>query len=70
MASRAAAAPLPLLLCACRASQHYQSMFGDGGAESRQFETLFWIFLAICAAMYVLVVGFLLRPQATVRRTA
>ena len=55
--ARAAAAPLPLLLCAC---QSYQSAFAGAGVEDRQFLILFWIFLAICAAMYVLVIAFLL----------
>jgi cytochrome c oxidase subunit 2 len=40
--------------------QHYQSMIGGGGAEDRQFMTLFTIFLVVCAIMYVLVIAFLI----------
>jgi cytochrome c oxidase subunit 2 len=46
-----------LLLTAC---QHYQSMFGNAGIENRQFQILFWIFVAVCGAMYLLVIAFLL----------
>jgi hypothetical protein len=72
---------LPLLLGAC-AYQHYQSDFGSAASEDRQFLTLFWIFLAVCAVMYALVIGFLTagiirrgpkrtwwRPAATMSRT-
>jgi cytochrome c oxidase subunit II len=45
-----------LLLTAC---QHYQSAFGGAGVEDHQFQLLFWIFLAVCAAMYALVIVFL-----------
>ena len=63
-AKRAAAASLPLLLGAC---QHYQSIFSDAAAEVQQFNILFVIFLAICAAMYVLVIAFLQwKPQGLV----
>ena len=62
---RAAAASLPLLLCACQ-YQTYQSALGDAGVEDRQFLILFWIFFAICAAMYALVIAFLV--AAIVRR--
>jgi cytochrome c oxidase subunit 2 len=65
MASRAAAASLPLLLCAC---QHYQSIFSDAAAEVRQFNILFVIFLAICAAMYLLVIAFLIAGIVRRRR--
>jgi cytochrome c oxidase subunit II len=48
---------VPLLqLTAC---QHYQSGFGDAGVEDRHFQILFWIFLAVCGAMYLLVIIFL-----------
>lgn len=57
--SSAKAAVLPLLLGACQL-QHYQSDFGGGAVEDRQFLTLFWIFIAVCAFMYVLVIAFLL----------
>jgi cytochrome c oxidase subunit 2 len=53
----AAAASLPLLLCAC---QSYQSTFSDAASEVRDFNILFVIFLVICAAMYVLVIAFLI----------
>jgi cytochrome c oxidase subunit 2 len=62
---RSAAASLPLLLlCAC---QNYQSTFSSAAVEVRQFNVLFVIFLAICAAMYVLVIAFLI--VAIVRRS-
>jgi cytochrome c oxidase subunit II len=48
---------IPLLLLA--ACQHYQSAFGNAGIEDRQFQFLFWIFVAVCGAMYLLVVIFL-----------
>src|SRR5215210_3988247 len=57
--TRLAAALLPLLLGACE-YQNYQSAIGNAGAEDRQFLILFWIFLAICAAMYGLVIAFLI----------
>jgi cytochrome c oxidase subunit II len=54
-----AAAALSLLLGACD-YQTYQSTFGNAAAESQQFNTLFLIFLVICAIMYLLVIGFLI----------
>ena len=54
----AAAAPLPLLLCAC-SWQSYQNMLGGAATENRQFQGLFWIFLCVSGVMYVLVIGFL-----------
>jgi len=63
----ARAAVLPLLLGACQ-YQHYQSDFGAAAVEDRQFLTLFWIFLAVCAFMYVLVIGFLIAGIARARR--
>ena len=65
-AKRAAAASLPLLLGAC---QHYQSIFSDAAAEVQQFNILFVIFLAICAAMYVLVIAFLIAGIVRRRRS-
>jgi cytochrome c oxidase subunit 2 len=56
--ARIAWVPLPLLLCACQ-YQTYQSAYSTAGAENRQFHVLFIIFLAICAAMYLLVIAFL-----------
>ena len=64
---RAAKALLPMLLCAC-SYQTYQSAFGDAGVEDRQFGILFWIFLAICAVMYALVMGFLIAGIVRRRR--
>lgn len=54
----ASAAFTPLLLGAC-SYQHYQSDFGAGAVDDRQFLTLFAIFLTVCSIMYVLVIGFL-----------
>ena len=56
--SCARAAVLPLLVGACQ-YQRYQSDFGGAGVEDRQFLTLFWIFLGVCAFMYALVMIFL-----------
>src|SRR6185437_6385787 len=50
---------VPMMLCACQ-YQRYQSDFGGAAVEDRQFLTLFWIFLGVCAFVYVLVVGFLI----------
>ena len=63
----AKAAVLPLLLGACQ-YQRYQSDFGGGAVEDRQFLTLFWIFIAVCAFMYVLVIAFMLAGIARARR--
>jgi cytochrome c oxidase subunit 2 len=58
LSARPLAAVLPLLLAACQ-YQHYQSDFGKGAVEDTQFLTLFTIFIIVCAAMYLLVIGFL-----------
>jgi cytochrome c oxidase subunit 2 len=50
---------LPLLVGACQ-YQRYQSDFGAAGIEDRDFLTLFWIFLGVCAFMYALVIIFLI----------
>lgn len=50
---------LSLLLCGC-SIQNYQSTFSDAAEQVRQFNTLFAIFFAICAVMYVLVILFLI----------
>jgi len=50
---------LPLVLGGC-SYQRYQSALGGAGVENRQFLTLFAIFLAVCAVMYLLVIGFML----------
>jgi cytochrome c oxidase subunit II len=65
--SVAKAAILPLLLGACQ-YQRYQSDFGGGAIEDRQFLTLFWIFLAVCAVMYALVIAFLIAGIVRSRR--
>jgi cytochrome c oxidase subunit 2 len=66
-AARNAAAALPLLLGAC-AYQTYQSDFGRGATESRQFLVLFTIFLVVCLIMYALVIAFLIAGIARRRR--
>ena len=48
----AAALAVPLLLGAC-SIQHYQSTFGNAGTGTRNFNTLFVIFLVVCAIMLV-----------------
>src|SRR5437763_12122083 len=64
-----AAASLALLLGAC-SYQTYQSAFGGAGAENRQFQTLFWVFLGVCLAMYLLVIAFLVAGILRRRRTS
>ena len=66
--ARAAATSLPLLLCSCSNYQNYQSMFGNAAVENRQFQVLFWIFLAVCAVMYALVIAFLITSILRSRR--
>jgi cytochrome c oxidase subunit 2 len=48
--------------------QHYQSTFGNAATESQQFNTLFVIFLVVCAIMYVAVIAFMLAGIARRRR--
>jgi cytochrome c oxidase subunit 2 len=67
--ARKAATILPLMLCGC-AIQHYQSTFGNAAEEARQFNTLFVIFLIVCAVMYLLVIAFLVGGIARRRRAA
>ena len=62
------AAFIPLLLGACQ-YQEYQSDFGAAALEDRQFLTLFWIFIAVCAVMYLAVIAFLLSGLARRGRT-
>lgn len=64
---RLTAASLPLLLGAC-SYQTYQSAIADAGVEDRHFLVLFGIFLTVCAAMYVLVIAFLLAGLMRRRR--
>ena len=63
------AAVTSVLLGAC-SYQHYQSIFGAAAVEDRQFLTLFWFFLGVCAFMYVLVIAFLIAGVARRRRAA
>jgi len=64
-----AAASLPLLLCGC-SIQHYQSTFGNAAEEARQFNTLFVIFLIVCAVMYAFVIAFLIGSIVRRRRAS
>lgn len=50
--------------------QHYQSIFGNAATEARQFNTLFMIFLVVCAIMYIAVITFLIAGIARRRRAA
>ena len=49
---------LQLSLGACT-YQDYQSIFGNAGADTRQFNALFLVFLAVCTIMYLVVIAFL-----------
>src|SRR5205823_6059593 len=69
MKARPAAASLALLLGAC-SYQTYQSAFGGAGAENRQFQALFWVFLGVCLVMYLLVIAFLLAGILRRRRAS
>ena len=46
--------------------QHYQSIFGNAATQAQRFNTLFVIFLVVCAIMYLAVISFLI--AAIVRR--
>src|SRR4051794_13246079 len=71
MNSRARAAVLIVPLAACGCSyQHYQSTFGNAATQARQFNTLFIIFLVVCAIMYVAVIAFMIGGIARRRRAA
>ena len=50
--------------------QHYQSIFGNAATEARQFNTLFVIFLVVCAIMYLAVIGFMMAGIVRRRRAA
>jgi cytochrome c oxidase subunit 2 len=63
-----AAAAAALLLGGCGQYQHYQSTFGNGGVDTRNFNTLFVIFLVVCGIMYLAVIAFLLAGIARRRR--
>src|SRR3954453_15777527 len=67
MRMRTAAVVVPLAASAC-SYQHYQSTFGNAATQARQFNTLFIIFLAICAIMYVAVIAFLIAGIVRRRR--
>jgi cytochrome c oxidase subunit 2 len=65
------AAALTLSLGATGCSyQHYQSTFGNAASETQQFNTLFLIFLVVCAVMYVAVIAFLFTGIARRRRAS
>ena len=68
MRARAAVLPLPLLTGACT-YQHYQSIYGNAAAETQQFNTLFIVFLVVCAVMYLAVIAFLIAGLARRRRS-
>ena len=59
---------LTLLLAGACDYQHYQSIYGNAATQTRQFNTLFLIFLVVCGVMYVLVLAFLLVAIARRRR--
>jgi len=65
---RAAVLALPFLTGAC-SYQHYQSIYGNAAAETQQFNTLFIIFLAVCAVMYAAVIAFLIAGIGRRRRS-
>jgi cytochrome c oxidase subunit II len=56
---RARCATLVVLALVVAGCDTVQSVTGGDGADSRIFNGLFGIFLAVCAVMYLLVVGFL-----------
>ena len=68
MRARAALSSLPLLTGACD-YQNYQSTFANAGEGTQHFNTLFTIFLVVCAFMYLLVIGFLFTAIARRRRS-
>src|SRR5256885_5987248 len=71
MNARARSAVLVLSLAAGACSyQHYQSTFGNAATEARQFNTLFVIFLVVCAIMYVAVIAFMIAGIVRRRRAA
>ena len=67
--ARTAVLVIPLAASAC-SHQHYQSTFGNAATETHQFNTLFVIFLIVCAVMYVAVIAFMLVGIARRRRVA
>jgi cytochrome c oxidase subunit 2 len=63
-----AGAVAALLLGGCGQYQHFQSTFGNAGVDTRNFNTLFIIFLIVCGVMYAAVIAFLLVGIARRRR--
>jgi cytochrome c oxidase subunit 2 len=59
LAAGASTLALGLPLGACQ-FQDYQTTFSGAATEVRQFNSLFVIFLIVCALMYLLVIGFLI----------
>ena len=49
-------------------TQHYQSALADAGADNHRFLSLFAIFLAVCAVMYLAVILFLIAGIVRRRR--
>nr|NUR38064.1 cytochrome c oxidase subunit II [Sphingomonas sp.] len=68
MSDRGGVPALALPLVGGCSYQSYQSTFSDAAVEVRQFNSLFVIFLMVCAVMYLLVIGFML--AAIMRRRA
>jgi len=66
MTARGGALVLMLPLLGACSYQRFQSTFSDAAVEVRQFNSLFLIFLVVCAIMYLLVIGFLI--AAVIRR--
>ncbi|MGZ2410666.1 cytochrome c oxidase subunit II [Sphingomonas sp. F9_3S_D5_B_2] len=60
-------AALALLLGGC-SYQNYQSTFANAGVETREFNTLFIIFLVVCGIMYAAVIAFLIAGIVRRRR--
>jgi cytochrome c oxidase subunit II len=67
--ARTAVLVVALATAAC-SYQHYQSTFGNAATEARQFNSLFVIFLIVCAIMYVAVIAFLIASIVRRRRAA
>jgi cytochrome c oxidase subunit 2 len=69
MRARAAAMLLPFAAGAC-SYQQYQSIYGNAAVEAQQFNSLFVIFLVVCAVMYAAVILFLIAGLLRRRRAA
>jgi cytochrome c oxidase subunit 2 len=68
MSVRGGASVMTLPLLGGCSYQTYQSTFSDAAVEVRQFNSLFVIFLVICAIMYLLVTGFMIAAILRRRR--